>query len=729
MMEEVFLKLLNMSITAGWLILAVIVLRFCLKKAPKAIAVILWALVGVRLICPFSLESIFSIIPSAETVPSDILYSETPAIQSGIRIFNAAVNPILSETMAPAAGDSANPMQIVVWTASVIWAVGMAAMLVYTFISSFRIYRKVREATPLRENILLCDRISTPFILGIIRPRIFLPSAVREQDLVYVIAHEKAHLQRHDHLWKPLGFLLLTVYWFHPLIWVAYLLLCRDIEFACDEKVIREMGLEIKKNYADALINCSIPRRMIAACPLAFGEVSVKERVKNILHYRKPALFIVVAAAIACMITAVCLLTNPPHTAFSDPFGKNYSVDSLIYAAPQYNFVLTPETAPTYILTADGMLMTSSQNQTEFKGEAVAVSLTEYNFDQYFENNGIGGIWENTSAAKLREQNEKAWKVLTDNELHEFYYILQQNDGSVYLSYGYHDPEGETDRDADDSSIRWLFKLDIYEHTVSVSPVGGAEQMGAIYLGVVAYADWTQIADIHTPALNEFQIAVSSLHHLPLYRLDSVADIHALKECFKEETLPVSLRDEGIPSFDEATAAFDDPFFQENTLFLVPVPADGEAYRYDIGNVYNDGKKFLIRVDQLLSPEADTAGLDGWWFVLVSADRESVQDCTEFDTELHNEMSRVYVYRDSENVLPASFTLYEDNTFTFTFSAVSSYIGVGTYRIENDQLILTTDDGNFVYTFTAGDDGYIFDAENSSDMIWFADFQDGSVFR
>lgn len=352
MMEAVFLKILNMGITAGWIVLAVIALRLLLKKAPKWITVLLWGLVGLRLIFPFSLESVFSLIPSAETVPADILYTDTPAIHSGVSVLNTAVNPVISDSLAPAAGASVNPMQVIAFAASIIWIAGIAGMLVYTVVSGLRIRRRVREAVPLRENILLCDHVDTPFVFGVLRPRIYLPAAMNEQDIEYVIAHEKAHLKRHDHMWKPLGFLLLTIYWFHPLLWIAYILLCRDIELACDEKVIREMGAENKKPYSDALINCSIPRRMIAACPLAFGETNVKGRVKSVLNYKKPAFWIIVVAVISCVIASICFLTDPKTSAESKnpggvntPFpsisgGGNYSSENFVFwmrqVYPQY---------------------------------------------------------------------------------------------------------------------------------------------------------------------------------------------------------------------------------------------------------------------------------------------------------------------------------------------------------------------------------------------------------
>lgn len=310
-MEAVFIKVLNMSITASRLALAIILLRLLLKKAPKAIFVFMWALVGIRLICPFSPESMLSLIPTAETVPADIIYSNTQVIDSGLSVFNSTVNPIISESLSPKAGASINPMQVIAFAASFIWILGIAAMLLYTVVSCLRIHRKVREAVPYQDNIRLCDRIDTPFILGIIRPCIYMPSDTSSQDAEYIIAHEKAHLKRHDHWLKPLAFLILSVHWFNPVIWAAYLLLCKDIELACDEKVIKDMGAEIKKPYSNAIINCSTPRRMISACPLAFGEASVKSRVKSVLNYKKPGFLIIVAAVVTGIAVAVCFLTDP----------------------------------------------------------------------------------------------------------------------------------------------------------------------------------------------------------------------------------------------------------------------------------------------------------------------------------------------------------------------------------------------------------------------------------
>ncbi len=312
-MEEFFLKILNMSIAACWIILAVIAARFLLKKAPKWIVVAMWGIAGLRLVCPFTIESVLSLIPSAETVPEEILYTNEPAIHTGVGFVNEVVNPVIYETLAPSVENTVKPAQSAASVAAVVWVVGMGLMLAYMAFSYIRVYARVREAAFQRDNVWVGDAVDTPFVLGVFRPRIYLPSALamNEVDMGYVVAHEKAHLKRRDNWWKPAGFLILAVHWFNPLVWLAYILLCRDIEFACDEKVIKALSVADRKAYSNALINCSAPRRLISACPLAFGENGVKSRIKSVLNYKKPAFWIILAAIIACIVVAVCFLTNP----------------------------------------------------------------------------------------------------------------------------------------------------------------------------------------------------------------------------------------------------------------------------------------------------------------------------------------------------------------------------------------------------------------------------------
>ncbi len=310
-MTEIFLKLVNMSISAGWLILAVLVLRLVLWKAPKVVRCILWCLVGWKLVIPFSVESVLSLIPSSEVISRETLYAMQPAIDSGVPVLNQALNPIIAEHFAPNPGDSVNPLQVLAGVSAVVWAVGVAILLLYSLFSYLRLKIQVKGAVKQKDNIYQSEAVASPFILGLIRPRIYLPFYLKEEELSCVLAHEKAHIKRGDHLWKPLGFWILTVYWFQPLVWVAYILLCRDIELACDEKVMKQIGAENKKIYSHALLNCSISHKNIAACPLAFGEVGVKQRIKNVLNYKKPTFWIVAVSVVVCVACAVCFWTEP----------------------------------------------------------------------------------------------------------------------------------------------------------------------------------------------------------------------------------------------------------------------------------------------------------------------------------------------------------------------------------------------------------------------------------
>ena len=311
-MSGIFLKLLNLSISASWLVLVVLALRLVLKRAPKWVNVLLWGMVALRLMLPFSIESALSLIPSAETLsPEVVRFDPAPTITSGVELIDNAVNPSLSESFAAAPLASVNPLYVWTYLAGWVWLIGLAAMLLYALASYLRLRRRVSASIPLRENIYVCDEVPSPFILGIVRPRIYLPSALDEAQRGSVLSHERAHLARRDHWWKPLGFALLAVYWFNPLLWLAYTLLCCDIELACDERVLRGMDAGQVKDYSSALLACSVPRRMIAACPLAFGEVGVGARVKNALRYKKPAFWVVAASVTVCVVVAVCFLTNP----------------------------------------------------------------------------------------------------------------------------------------------------------------------------------------------------------------------------------------------------------------------------------------------------------------------------------------------------------------------------------------------------------------------------------
>ena len=310
-MNVLFLKIINMSISASWLVMAVLILRLVLKKAPKWVNVLLWGIVAVRLICPFSFESALSLIPSAETFPEKAISGPSFDVQTGITPVDNRINDYLGDRYFEGVTVPANTGNNIMTILSIVWTIGILLLIAYTVISYWRLHREIDTAVRYKDNLFQSENVSSPFVLGLIKPRIYLPFSINGQDLEHVIAHEQAHIHRKDHWWKPLGFLLLTIHWFNPFMWLSYVLLCRDIELACDEKVIRELGNEQRADYTQALVACSINRRTIAACPLAFGEVCVKERVKSVMNYKKPAFGIVILAVIACVSVAVCFLTNP----------------------------------------------------------------------------------------------------------------------------------------------------------------------------------------------------------------------------------------------------------------------------------------------------------------------------------------------------------------------------------------------------------------------------------
>ncbi len=481
MMASVFLKLLNMSITAGWIVLAVMLLRLLLRKMPKQFTCMLWGLVGLRLILPFSPESIFSLIPSSETLPETLQPGEFPEIRSGITVVDRVVNPAAKYSFSrlPARTSGAEVLEFIMHSAVLIWLAGICLMLFYLAFSYLRLQKKMRTAVLLRDNIWQSDFVDSPFILGLIKPRIYIPFRLNEDALTHVLAHEKAHLARKDHLIKTFAFLLLSVYWFHPLIWAAYLLLCRDIELACDERVIRNLGEEETKSYLFSLIGYDKEENSkkipALACPLAFGEGDLKERIRRAKTWKKPAFFLILLTAAICAIAALCLLTDPKDKfpATAEPFGHPYQAEAIVYTAPQYDFTFTPETAPAYILTSGYQLMESADTPLSGEntegywipcGDAEEIRLTGKNFandmDIDTENSQTGFL-----LATLLKENKKAWIVNRPQEERQIlYYILLQKNGDVYLCYGYDIDERSPDGTEEAiSAVRWIFKLSVME--------------------------------------------------------------------------------------------------------------------------------------------------------------------------------------------------------------------------------------------------------------------------
>lgn len=417
-MADIFLKIVNMSISACWIVLVIVLLRIILKKAPKWVNCVLWGIAGLRLIMPFSFESVFSLIPSAETISKPV-DSPRPQIESGVTIIDNQVNSYLKGNYFEGVTRPTGNFVDITTILAIVWVVGIVVLLFYTAVSFIRLKGKIGTAVLLRDNIYQSEAVVSPFVLGIIKPKIYLPFNMSEQDMEHVVAHEQAHLRRKDHLWKPLGFLILTLHWFNPMVWLGYILLCRDIELACDEKVVKELNNEQRADYSQALLTCSVNRRMIAACPLAFGEVGVKDRVKSVLNYKKSAFWIIVVAIVTCVVLAFGFLTNPKNmSVFNSKFETGKCLYSYVVSAEKE----TKTNNVIYSITSNGiMYRTFEDGTTEEVGQ---LSETEYTTADLKE-------MLNKQGKKVDLGNTKnAYEISNENGN---YVIFQKSNGTVYL--------------------------------------------------------------------------------------------------------------------------------------------------------------------------------------------------------------------------------------------------------------------------------------------------------
>lgn len=708
MEKLLIIHLFNMSISASWLVLAVVLLRLLLKKAPKAITVALWALVGVRLLLPFSIESALSLIPSAKTIPQEIVYAKEPTIDSGITAINRVVNPMITESFAPGPElRSINPIQVFFAFAELFWMVGMAVMILYMLISYLRLHRQVREVMPLRDNIYVCDRIPSPFILGIFRPRIYLPSTMENADIEYVIAHEKAHLRRRDHLWKPLGFLLLTVYWFNPILWVAYILLCRDIELACDERVIRDMNADDKKAYSTALLNCSAPRRMISACPLAFGEVGVKQRIKSVLHYKKPTFWIILVALVATVGVAVGFLTDPKSETDSDLSAlrnHTYAVVSVPYESPLLSSIVIPgQGTPFYTVTGDFTLLRKAASDEEWVvlGMLSEITLTEDGFDALFDfTDGLGWA-DGVSAASLRKENARAWKLGSE----DLTYLLQQKDGTVFLANGHR------------TKFARVFELKADMNT-DIGITGGVTPPHSIVSSTLSQVNVHEGTQLYMDALNRNKMYISSVQHLPLYKIESTAELEGFVQRYGGEIdFSYKSSPSDAPSFTDATAKYDDAFFAENALFAVYIfaPQCDNEYKLASSHFSKEGSAFHIVTEKQGQLEAILQ-----YMMLIEVNREAIEGCKVFDATLDAVGVEEETIVGTWETDGAVFIFREDGTGAEIIPTTKDRKFV--YAVEEKFLTLTYTDVDE----TASDHFMQFSYEQTRDMMRLGDLRSSS---
>jgi len=329
-MSELFLSVLNMSMTASYVILVVILIRLLLKKAPKVISYALWAVVAFRLVVPVTFESVFSLLPrsgESNPIPSDRIHQQIPPTNTGIKVIDSWVGGTQGGTLsAPAVADSANPMQIYIQIGSYLWVLCMLALLIYSVISVLRLKNQLKNAQLIEGNIYEAKNLKTPFVLGFICPKIYLPAGLHAEERSYILLHEQAHIQRYDHIIKPIAFLIVAVHWFNPLVWIAFMFMSRDMEFSCDERVLRKMyfsNVDIKKSYASSLLSLATEKHILNGSPLAFGEGNVKERIKNVLNYRKPRFWALVSSFVIVIAVGIGLLANPVVNGGDEPGTNN----------------------------------------------------------------------------------------------------------------------------------------------------------------------------------------------------------------------------------------------------------------------------------------------------------------------------------------------------------------------------------------------------------------------
>ena len=828
-MSDLFLKILNLGITASYVMAAVMLVRLIFrKKAPKKLICALWLLVGVRLVCPFSLESVLSLIPSAETVPPEIVSSPAPQITSGFAAFNSVVNPVLSEAFAPIPEQSVSPMQVLTEVGAWVWLAGVIAVCLYGLISYIKLKRKMSDAVLLSGNIFQSEKVESPFILGFIRPKIYLPFTLSDADRENVIAHETAHIKRKDHIIKPLAFLLLAVYWFNPLVWVSYALLCRDIELACDERVIKDLSEDNRKEYAKSLLDCAVKRKSIAACPLAFGEVGVKTRIKGVMHYKKPAFWVILITVAAIIVTSVCFLTNPKkdetkvgsndfdsvtvyesktdydgkvslslieasvrtespyftvrlrngtdkELVFGDQFditkddtGKSIAQGDQIFHSIGYAVKSGAECDHTYTLdgydlsvkgrytfsvpfTIDGDkkeykvslgfgltddMPTEVQNTTYIASEAIwengyfsslAPTGMQYwitddrelltNVDESIEPYEsrwatLGKLtksdltlekfktfissceWSySVTPEQLFEENEEILCLKSDTSAD--CYLLRQNNGDLYLATAFGDKD-----------FRAVYKL-----TDTTSVAGG-------YYGEVT---WTK--GIYSSLVpSNIKVFLTSDKELLTYMEDSNA------QDYGHWVSLGTLSDSGITQAEFQkhvnTSQWCDymtvgELFENNREILYLKTDTGLFESYYVF-VQNNGERYLA-----LGSVTDKDIRGVYELVLQTAPAETnVRTGTE------------YRMTDAESgkTVPTLTLNRSDNSFSFTFDPLSSYLSYGTYERKNSKIICKTDDGQYTYVFNITDEAtLVFDKKASSsvkitDSKIANEIKDGAVF-
>lgn len=775
-MEKIFVTLLNMSITAGWIVLALLLLRPLIKKLPKWVGCTLWSLVGIRLVLPFSFESVLSLIPSVETIPPDIAMQRNPVVHTGVEMLNHVVNPVISHSFAPKTDTltSINPLQVVEVVMANVWILGMVAMILYALFSFISLKRKLRTATKLEKGVYESDFVETPFILS---NNIYLPYNMSKEEREYCLLHERAHLKRCDHLIKPLAFVLLSVYWFNPLMWVAFVILCRDIELACDEKVIKELEGTERKEYSLALVKNSISRKRIAACPLAFGEVGVKERVKKVMSYKKPAFWVFVVAIALSVVLTVCLLTNPVGMKITYIEGNEKMLDE-VYSI---NIVVDDETNVCFgddvrvIVEALKSIRVEkhpvSQNRSESRDSTNRLVLRDgvsnpimlcFNVDctEIYIDDGV----KPTLSYKVKNP-EKIEKIFKFNYIDGVLRELSANSDCYGLSISiesykfgdkpYINVEWKNDT-AKEIVIGEYFDL-LYSNGMGNSFSCRKEDL---VFKDIAYIIPAHDSMVMTYNLTQFDVSKSGYYTFKVKYaeqkylwIDFIVDYG---EFYQDDIIEIEeIENTNLSKLFQAGNAISPiSSIQFQPIFRIDSLDDYKnfAKKYDFITFKNGGdlQTIIDNMDEnifddyslLLAVVPNSTkvtvgefyvGDEGMrlhlhakneygdersnWLVITSVQKREFND-SELTATLWGELvkDRTYSYYLSPELFPPSLVLREDGTGSFSYSVLSSTANFGTYKNNGETIVLTTDDKRYYFTFIIDGDKLIFDAENSSEI-------------
>ena len=782
-MEKIFVSLLNMSITAGWIVIALVLLRPLIKKLPKWVGCTLWTLVGVRLVLPFSFESVLSLIPSVETIPPDIAMQRNPAVHTGISLLNYAVNPVISQSFAPKTDTltSINPLQVVELVMANVWILGIVAMLLYAIISFVLLKRKLRTATKLENRVFESETVQTPFILG---RTIYLPYNLTEEEREYCLLHERAHLKRGDHLIKPFAFVLLSVYWFNPLMWVAFVLLCRDIELACDEKVVKELGDTERREYSLALVKNSVERKRIAACPLAFGEVGVKERVKKVMNYKKPAFWVVVAAIALSIVLTVCLLTNPTGMKITYIEGNERMLDD-VYSV---NIIVDGDNDKRYANKAEEIVKALkelrveehpvSQSRSEdrdstnrlvigyrdsnptmlcFNADCTEVWIDDgvkpsYSYEvknsekiqRFFKFNYIDGILRVLSSSS--EYRGLTVSIVGYNFGENPYIKVEWKNNSNEehaIGYGfdllYSNGMGNSFSCAkkDEPVIDIALLIPAHDSTVMTYDLENFEVSKSGYYtlqlekniwidfildyGSFYQDDIIELEDIENENLSKLFQAGNAISPISSIRFEPIFRLDTKKdfEDFAKKYDFITFKNGG----DLLTLAqnLDESFFDDYSFLLSVVPY---STKVTVGELFvgYDEMRLNLHAKNEYGDKLST------WLAITPVQKRELKE-VELTAILLGEYvnTKTYTYYlSSEPILP-TLTLGENGMGSFSFSAVSSYANYGPYKNNGETIVLTTSDDRYHFTFIIDGNKLIFDAENSSRVSGLV--PDGAVFE